>query len=144
MELRSEMYMNEDTQGNKLYMRVFYNEHKNPQNAILHLKLKSENAARQLGVVIFPTRTFFCKRNSAKHFHRKTNGYGFNWSILNDPTLFIQRIHLVVDENEQYYFDKSIIEQYGKFLNFKEQGFELQRFLNIDIIKQHNKPPKND
>lgn len=139
MDIRTEMFMNEDSQGNKLYMRVNIDENNTWQNAILHLKLKSENHPRLLGNVVFSTRTFYCKRKSSKHYHHKMKGYGFNWSILEDPTLFIRKIHLVVDDTERYEFDKSLIQNYGKFLNFKEQGFELQRFLSFDIIKQHAK-----
>lgn len=139
MEITTQIFQNEDKQGNKLYMKVYYDEHKEPQNAILYLKLKSEKMPRQLGNLIFLTRTFFCKRNSAKHFHHKAKGYGFNWSILQDPYLSIEKIHLVVDESEQYFFNTSVIKEYGTFLNFKDQGFELQRFLPLEIIKSYQK-----
>jgi hypothetical protein len=136
MQVRTEMYKNEDKQGNELYLRVFIDEKNEPQNAIVHLKLKNGKYPRQLGNLIFSTKTFYCKRDSSKHFHYKTKGYGFNWTILEDATLAIEKIHLVVDETQHYVFDKSIIKNYGSFLNFKEQGFELQRFLPMAIIKK--------
>jgi hypothetical protein len=133
------MYKNEDKQGNELYMRVYYDEHNEAQNTILYLKLKAEPRPRQLGNLIFLTRTFFCKRNSSNHYHIKTKGYGFNWAILQDPYLSIEKIHMVVDETEHYQFDKSVIKEFGIFLNFQEQGFELQRFLPMEIIKNYQK-----
>lgn len=139
MEIRKQMFKNEDAQGNELYMRVYYDEKDVAQNAILYLKLKGEKTPRQLGNLIFLTRTFFCKRSSSKHYHYKTKGYGFNWTILQDPYLCIEKIHLVVDETEHYQFDKSVIKDYGIFLNFKQQGFELQRFLPMEIIKNYQK-----
>lgn len=139
MDVRTEIYKNEDKQGNELYMRVFYNEHNEAQNAIIHLKLKGGKYPRQLGNLVFSTRTFFCKRNSAKHYHNKMKGYGFNWTILEDATLSIEKIHLVIDETQHYEFDKSVIKTYGKFLNFKEQGFELQRFLPLVVIREYEK-----
>jgi hypothetical protein len=139
MNIRSELYLNEDPQGNKVYLRVFYDETNTSQNAVIHLRLKGENRPRQLGTLIFSTRTFFCKRNSTKHYHYKTKGYGFNWTILNDPHLSIEKIHMVLDEKEHFIFEKSLIETYGKFLNFKQQGFELQRFMPIEIIREHSK-----
>lgn len=139
MQVRTEMYKNEDKQGNELYMRVFYDEKNEPQNAIIHLKLKSGKYPRQLGNLIFSTRTFFCKRDSAKHYHHKAKGYGFNWTILNDPTLSIEKVHLVIDETQHYVFEKSVIKNYGIFLNFQEQGFELQKFLPMEIIKNFPK-----
>jgi hypothetical protein len=139
MQIRTEMYKNDDKQGNELYMRVFYNEENQAQNAILHLKLKGSKHPRQIGNLIFSTRTFHCKRDSSKHYHRKTKGYGFNWTILEDATLSIEKIHLVIDDTNHYLFDKSVIKQYGTFLNFKEQGFELQRFLPMEIIKNFSK-----
>lgn len=136
--------MNEDKHGNRLYMRVFFDANKEPKNAIIHLKLKDGNYPRQIGNYDFTTRTFFCKRNSSKHYHYKTKGYGFNWTILEDPTLAIEKIHLVIDENENYIFKKSLINEYGRFLNFKEQGFELQRFMPMELIRLHGKTGRNE
>lgn len=139
MQTLSRMFMNEDKSGNKLYLRVFFDGEQQPQTAIILLKLKGENYPRQLGNYTFKTKTFFCKRNSTKHYHYKTKGYGFNWTILEDPYLDIQKIHMVIDEQDHYIFNKSLISEYGRFLNFKEQGFELQRFMPMALIKLHAK-----
>lgn len=139
MEGLSQMFMNQDNSGNKLYLRVFFDAKKQPRTAIILLKLKGESYPRQLGNYNFDTKTFFCKRNSTKHYHYKTKGYGFNWTILEDPMLDVQNIHMVVDEKEHYIFNKSLIAEYGRFLNFKQQGFELQRFMSMELIRLHAK-----
>ena len=64
-----------------------------------------------------------------------SKSYGFNWNIINDADLGIKTIHLVVDKKDKYIIPKTILETYGKFLNFKQQGFELQKFLPFDMIK---------
>lgn len=139
MEIGSRLLGLEDKAGNKLVMRVYYDENKTDTNATLYLRLKSENRPRMLGNIDFATRTFYCKRNRAKHYHHQMKGFGFNWTVLDDNYLNIQKIHLLVDDSERYVFNKSLIKDYGKFLNFKQQGFELQRFINFELIKNFKK-----
>lgn len=136
MDVSSQVLGRYDYQNNQLLCRVFYDEKKQPTNANVHLKLCSEKRTRHLGNVDFQNHIFYCKRKTAKHLHRISNSFGFNWTVIEDEFLTIQKIHLVVDDNMVYFFDKSIIREYGTFMNFKTDGFELQRFLSFDIIKQ--------
>ncbi len=56
--------------------------------------------------------------------------------------LAVQKVHMVIDEENHYEFPKSVASDYGTFLNFKEQGFELQRFVPFEIIKRYHVPNK--
>jgi hypothetical protein len=146
MNIKSQIFANDDSHGNRLYMRVFFDENNQFTNATIYLKLKSEENRRQLGNMDFITHTFYCKRSTAKHYHRQMKGFGFNWTVLSDTLLNIKKIHLVVDDNEEYLFDCSLIKEYGKFLNFKQQGFELQKFMPLSLIKNFriNKPVEDE
>lgn len=143
----SKLFGDSDNQGNKLFLRVFFNEQKENQSAIIHLQLISEKKSRLLGKYDFHNKTFYCHRKMDKHYHYAAKGFGFNWRLLSDPYLAISRIHIVVDDDTHYDIPKSLIEQYGKFMNFKQQGFELQKFLSLNLIKLHNRvsePSKNE
>lgn len=137
MDITSEVYANDDKHGNRIYMRVFFNENKQPTASTIYLKLAKESRFRQLGNYYFETKTFFCKRKTEKHYHYVSKSFGFNWTIIDDAMLDIAKIHLVVDDQRHYLFPKSMLADYGKFLNFKEQGFELQRFLSFGLIKNY-------
>lgn len=143
MILNSKMFANDDNSGNRVYMRIFFNEHGEHQNANIHLKLKSEKSPRLLGSYDFITRTFYCKRNEAKHLHRKSKSFGFNWTILSDTFLSVENVYIIVDDTDHYQIPLKLIQDYGSFLNFKSQGFELQRFMSFELIKRYSKVPRN-
>jgi hypothetical protein len=42
-----------------------------------------------------------------------------------------------VDDDTLYIFPKKLISDSGIFLNFKQQGFELQKFLNVNLIESY-------
>lgn len=137
MEITSNMLVKDDEHGNRLYQRVFVDENKRQKLANVYLKLKSEDRHRQLGIIDFEKRTFICKRNSKKHLHIKSNSYGFNFTLIEDPFLSIDYIQVKIDEAEDYIISKKIIADFGNTLNFKQQGFELQKFVSIKTLKQH-------
>ena len=145
MILKSKTFANEDASGNRIYLRIFYDESDSPVNANVHLKLSSEGAPRMLGSYEFGTRTFYCRRKTSKHLHRKTNSFGFNWTILGDDYLRIENVYVIVDDELHYRFKKSAMDEFGRFLNFKQQGFELQRFMSYDLIKRYSDiPPRRE
>lgn len=129
------MLAKSDNFGNDLYLRVFSDENNKDVGASIYLKLKSENKRRNIGTLFFNDRSLYVIRDSGKHYHYVSKSYGFNWNIIDDDFLNIKSVHLVVDKSERYIIPKSIMETYGKFLNFKQQGFELQKFLPMDMIK---------
>jgi hypothetical protein len=124
-----------DNVGNDLYLRAFQDENKKYIGGTIFLKLKSESKYRNLGNIYFTDNSFHCVRNSTKHYHYVSKSYGFNWNIINDDELNIQVIHLIIDHETKYVIPKYVLEKYGKFLNFKKEGFELQKFLPFDLIK---------
>lgn len=135
MIVKSRLFAKSDNHGNDLYMRIFTDENNVDVGATIFLKLKSETKIRNLGQIFFNDHSFHVLRDSSKHFHYVSKSYGFNWTIINDADLNIKSVHLIVDKNERYIIPKSIIDSYGKFLNFKQQGFELQKFVPMDMIR---------
>lgn len=75
------------------------------------------------------------KRVRDKHLFRKFNAYGFNDYVLRNQTTF-DWIRLSDDEGNHWKIPVTFISEYGKFLNFKQQGFELQRFVSLEQIEQ--------
>lgn len=135
MIVDSRVMAKEDNAGNTLYLRIWSDENKFDVGGSIFLKLRSESKKRNLGNLIIKDRSFHIIRDSGKHYHYVSKSYGFNWNIINDVDLGIKSIHLIVDRKDKYVIPKSILETYGKFLNFKQQGFELQKFLPFDMIK---------
>lgn len=135
MIVDSRVMAKEDNAGNTLYLRIWSDENKLDVGGSIFLKLRSESKKRNLGNLILKDRSFHIIRDSGKHYHYVSKSYGFNWNIINDADLGIKSIHLIIDRKDKYVIPKSILETYGKFLNFKQQGFELQKFLPFDMIK---------
>ena len=135
MLVGSRVMAKEDNAGNTLYLRVWSDENKIDIGGTIFLKIRRESKKRNLGNLVVDDRSFHIIRDSGKHYHYKSKSYGFNWNIINDADLGIKSIHLIVDHNEKYVIPKTILDTYGKFLNFKQQGFELQKFLPFDMIK---------
>lgn len=135
MIVDSRVMAKEDNAGNTLYLRIWSDENKFDVGGSIFLKLRSESKKRNLGNLIIKDRSFHIIRDSGKHYHYVSKSYGFNWNIINDADLGIKSIHLIIDRKDKYVIPKSILETYGKFLNFKQQGFELQKFLPFDMIK---------
>ena len=135
MIVNSRVLGQSDNSGNDLLMRVFSDENNSDVGASVFLKLKKESKKRSLGNLYFKSRSFYVIRDSEKHLHRASKSFGFNWTILNDPFLDIQNIYLRVDKVNKYIIPISIFKEYGFFLNFKESGFEKQKFLKYEFIK---------
>lgn len=132
-------FIQADKFGNKIICRGFLNEKNEYTHCKVHLKLVKENRPRLIGYVDVNEHTFYCVRDSDKHYHYKTKSFGFNWEFLNGQFVFIDKIYLRVDDNKVYVFPKTLLSQYGTYLNFKQQGFELQRFLKYELIKKYEK-----
>jgi hypothetical protein len=114
--------MIQDEYGNKLYRR----------KDTIFLHLTSEQNPRKLGIIDEENQVIVITRESSKHLHRLSNSYGFNLQLLKTATVF-NSIRLIVD-NIHYLIPIKLIKEKGKFLFFKQQGFELQVFLSLDEI----------
>lgn len=100
---------------------------------VLSLQLESEGSRiRKIGVITKSTKTLVITRRIADHLFIKGNAYGFNEHVLKNATLFNQ-IRLS-DEFHDWKIPVEFILKEGKYLNFKQQGFELQLFVSLEQL----------
>lgn len=100
----------------------------------IELKLMSERRSRKVGYVDTQKKIFVISRERDKHMHCKSNSYGFNHRIISAAKTF-DTVRLI-DSFGIYDIPKNIILSHGKFLFFKQQGFEKQIFLPLQIIEK--------
>jgi hypothetical protein len=73
------------------------------------------------------------KRNSERHYHYKSKSYGFNYAILD--SLEIEQVHLTIDK-ERFIIPIKAFDS-ARVLNFSQSGFEVQKFLPVEIIRKY-------
>lgn len=125
-----------DNLGNAIILLIYTNTDEIDVSATVYLKLKSEDTKRNIGTIHFHDDSFHVNRDSSKHYHYVSKSYGFNWYVLNHSELNIKKVHLIIDKTTKYVIPIDIMKKYSKVLNFKQQGFELQRFLPMTMIKE--------
>lgn len=108
-------------------------------NYRLLLHLVSEKKPRHIGEVDTKQRTLLVQRDRAKHLFLKNNSYGFNYKIISsfEP---VDRVllHETDGSNNNYFLiPEQVVREESKTMNFKQQGFELQVFLEYAKIKQY-------
>ena len=101
------------------------------------LHLKGKKAGRNIGLVRLADRVLEVSRNREKHLMLKANAYGFNEYVMRNAQKF-DTIELT-DEYGTYAIPRQLILNMGKYLHFKEEGFEKQLFLSLNIISNHKK-----
>ena len=101
----------------------------------IELKLLSEKYSRKIGYVDTSSNTFVVKRERSKHLHYKSNSYGFNYRVIKDGKRFDKV--MLHDEYGEYVIPKEVILNHGRFLFFKEEGFEKQIFLPLPMIEKY-------
>jgi hypothetical protein len=127
--------------GNEFKIRSFYIDEQNTlliksNDKLIIVKLLLKNMKpRMIGTVIKSTRTIEMKRKRGKHLHYMSNSYGFNDYILREQTTF-DWVRLSDDLGNHWKIPVSYILEKGKYLNFKGQGFELQRFVSLENLEQ--------
>lgn len=125
-----------DSEGNMLIVKQepLYKNYK------IYLSLVKEgNRERLIGEVDTENQVLLVKRDKSKHFHLKSHSYGFNREVIFRMAVFkFVLIEETVGDAIHYYMirDKYIIE-HGQRLFFREQGFELQVFLDYHHIVKH-------
>lgn len=102
---------------------------------VMFIQLKAERRRRRVGTIDIKGRVLIVHRNKKKHLHRKSNSYGFNFEILSKAKSF-DKI-MLTDDNGTYLMDRMEMVKNGKFLFFKQQGFEKQIFIPIKYIYEH-------
>jgi hypothetical protein len=98
------------------------------------VKLASESKARSVGTI--KDQSLYVVRRREKHLHYRSYSYGFNHFIIKNTKHFNKVI--LTDEYGTYIIPNELILQKGKFLLFKNQGFELQIFLSLNEIFRAN------
>jgi hypothetical protein len=112
-------------------------ENPKTKNRTIYLKLQSEKRKRKLGNINMKERWMVVLRTKARHLHRKSDSYGFNYDIINKTKSFDSV--LLREDKGTYLIPNSVILEKGEFLFFKTQGFEKQIFLSRQIIKQYER-----
>ena len=104
------------------------------------LTISTESRDRKIGFI--KDKMLFVDRSYDKHLHRKSNSYGFNYNLLKLAKSF-DKVAINEDDERLFVVPKDIIMNFGKVMYFKnsEDGnsFEVQIFLNRDIIKTYKK-----
>jgi hypothetical protein len=118
-------YQQTDNFGNKITL-----ESGKPMPIRLFLKGKRPKLIAHYD---WDSRTLIVKRNSARHFHYTSKSYGFNFAILD--SLEINEVHLTIDK-ERFNIPFKAFES-ARVLNFSQQGFEVQKFLPVEIIRKY-------
>lgn len=118
-------YQQTDNFGNKITL-----ESGKPMPIRLFLKGKRPKLIAHYD---WDSRTLIVKRNSERHYHYTSKSYGFNFAILD--SLEINQVHLTIDK-ERFNIPFKAFES-ARVLNFSQQGFEVQKFLPIDIIRKY-------
>jgi len=126
----------DDTGDNKLMVK------QNDKLVILTLKLGNLKP-RRIGTVTKSTRTIEMRRRYETHLFRKGNAYGFGYYVLKNQSS-IDWIRLSDDRGFHWKIPVNYLLAKGKFLHFKNQGFELQKFLSIEDLKQFEVHPEEN
>jgi hypothetical protein len=114
-----------DTDNNRIYRK----------ETAIYLKLKNESFSRKLGEIDTDKKTLTVNRKYETHLHRKSDSFGFNYSLLKQATLF-NLVVLITNKDEVFHIPLEYILEKGDFIYFKEQGFEKQIFLKLELIKE--------
>ncbi len=101
---------------------------------VVSLKLKGDTRERLIGTLSKQRRELLVTRIRAKHLLQKNKSYGFNYHVLSKAKQF-DHVRLE-DDYDAYLIPVSYILEQGKFLFFKQQGFEKQIFLSLESMKQ--------
>jgi hypothetical protein len=109
-----------DKYGNKLYSL----------NGVIHLQLKS-GVRRTIGVI--EKDTFITSRKLGVHRFQKMDGIGFNWQLMNKGKF--SKVEVALSDGRTLRTTRSWILKHGSTKMFKEQGFELQMFLPLEMFK---------
>lgn len=76
---------------------------------------------------------YVCHRKQALHMMRVNNSYGVNEFIVNQfkPDMLF---FFIDDTGEKYSISREEFEKKSSYLHFRNQGFELQRFIQINSL----------
>ena len=126
-------------QSNPLKDRRYNDKHNNSMifdtKGGVYLRLDGDQKDRKIGIIDRANRLIRMERKVEKHLFLQNHSYGFNYHLLKYNNSF-DTIRLT-DDNGLYYIPKSVVLTRGDFKRFNKQGFELQLFLELDIIEKY-------
>lgn len=95
-----------------------------------------DNTQRFVGRLMLTPKglVYLNKRYKLKHLFRAKNAYGVNWPIVETFTPETIRLN-ILDTRESYTISLEKFKELSKYLNFKNQGFELQKFIEIKDLE---------
>jgi len=115
----------QDKSGNKLIA-----SHK---DSIINLSLLlTDGKKRSIGQIDKASRTLRLIRSRSKHLMRVNNSYGINYYLIENGKLF-DKVQ-IVDEQNTWIVSKDYLIEHCTTMNFKTQGFELQKFISLDKL----------
>lgn len=115
----------EDSSGNKLIA--------SHNDSIINLSLLlADGKKRAIGQIDKATRTLRLIRSRSKHLMRVNNSYGINYYLIENGKAF-DKVQ-IVDEKNSWLVSKDYLIEHCTTMNFKTQGFELQKFISLDKL----------
>jgi hypothetical protein len=115
----------EDGSGNRLI--ATHND------SIINLSLLLiDGKKRAIGQIDKGTRTHRLIRSRSKHLMRVNNSYGINYYLIENGKAF-DKVQ-IVDEQNSWLVTKEYLIENCTTMNFKAQGFELQKLISLDKL----------
>jgi hypothetical protein len=115
----------EDSSGNKLIA--------SHNDSIINLSLLlADGKSRSIGQIDKEARVLRLIRSRAKHLMRVNNSYGINYYLIENGQTF-DKVQIVDEQNTWVVTKKYLIENCTT-MNFKAQGFELQKFISLEKL----------
>jgi hypothetical protein len=115
----------EDGSGNKLL--ATHND-----SVINLFLLLADGKKRAIGQIDKATRTLRLIRSRSKHLMRVNNSYGINYYLIENGKAF-DKVQ-IIDEQNSWLVTKDYLIEHCTTMNFKAQGFELQKFISLDKL----------
>jgi beta-glucosidase/6-phospho-beta-glucosidase/beta-galactosidase len=94
--------------------------------------LLADGKKRAIGQIDKATRTLRLIRSRSKHLMRVNNSYGINYYLIENGVTF-DKVE-IVDEKSRWLIPKDYLIEHCTTMNFKAQGFELQKFISLDKL----------
>lgn len=135
---RMQVYRRSDPFGNTLIIKPVT---KNLHLSLVELFIAGVKRTIRLGVIDRDARVLTVRRDPRKHKLWVANSYGFNSLLLSEGKAFDHVEAIIGDET--FVVPKEVLLQEGKFLQFKEKGFERQLFVHVSVLakfKQEDSP----
>lgn len=104
------------------------------------IRLATEDSVRNVARVDLNEKKMYMRRDHTKHFHFVSKSYGFNWTVISDSVGWDTLVLAVTfgdGDKEVYEIPRSVLLTSGRILNFQQQGFEIQKFVPVELIRKY-------